>query len=542
MGLVNLEFVSVKDVEKVSGKSETLVVGFCKDSDSSKSKVGLSLTIKGSKFSGLTGLLEKRFKFEAGHGSQLYFADLSDSLRGEVISHDSFLAVGAGSSKDNHSEALLDLGGKIAQTLKKHKVSSVDIYVDSFHVPASTKGKDHPVDFAGRPMPGGAANLETVLEMLSTGVRLGLYSFEQYKTKSKDQKKPEAYKLRFISTKIASAQGNSIIKRVSELCEAVSLTRDLQNLPACDLYPELLAKKAQALGKSHGFGVKVFDEKKLKTEGFEGIIAVGRGSVRPPRLIVMEHNMSKKNAPLLVLVGKGVTFDTGGVCLKPAGGMEAMKRDMSGAASVLGAMVAIAKLKLPIRVLGMIAAAENMNSGSAVLPGDIYTAHGGKTVEVINTDAEGRLILADVLSYAKEFKPNCVVDVATLTGAVLIALGGTATGIMGNSGVALDAVKKASALAGERVWELPLYEQYANDMKSSIADIKNIGSSRNAGSQKGGAFLNYFVDDAYPWVHMDIAGTSDTASEQGAHCIKDSGTGVPVRTLVALAENFQDLI
>jgi leucyl aminopeptidase len=177
-----------------------------------------------------------------------------------------------------------------------------------------------------------------------------------------------------------------------------------------------------------------------------------------------------------------------------------------------------------------------------VLPGDIYRAHGGKTVEVINTDAEGRLVLADVLNYVKTFKPDCVVDVATLTGAVTIALGGAATGLMTNDYRALEAVKKSAALAGERVWELPLLDVYAQDLKSGIADIKNVGASRHAGAQKGGAFLNYFVDDAYAWVHMDIAGSGMTPGEQGSHCPKDSGTGVPVRTLVTLAENLKEFL
>ncbi len=537
---LNLKFISVKDLEKLGSGSEALALGFTKESGDAKT--GVALNVKGSKLSNLATTLEKKFRFEGTHGSTFFLADLSDKVRNDFITHASLYAIGIGTPKDCNAESLLDLGGKIAQVAKRDKINSLDVYLDSFHhTTAGGKGKDAigPVDFAKRPHASGAANLESVLEGLATGIALGLYSFDEYKSKSENSKKKEALSIRFVSTKLSAAQGSALMERVIQLIDAVYLTRDMQNIPGGDLYPELLAKRAQSLGKSYGFAVKVFDEKKLKTEGFGGVLAVGKGSVNPPRLIIMEHNMSKKSAPLLVLVGKGVTFDTGGVCLKPAPGMEAMKMDMSGAASVIGAMTAISKLKVPVRVMAIVASAENMNSGSAVLPGDIYTAHGGKTVEVINTDAEGRLVLADVLSYVKQFKPDCVVDVATLTGAVTIALGGAATGLMTNNATALEAVKKASAKAGERVWELPLYDIYAHDMKSTIADIKNIGASRHAGAQKGGAFLNFFVDDAYPWVHMDIAGSGMTPTEQGAHCPKESGTGVPVRTLITLAENFK---
>jgi leucyl aminopeptidase len=541
---VNLKFISVKDLEKLGGGSEALAVGFCKQTTGPK--LGLTIGVKGTKLSKLASALESKFRFEGAHGSSFYLADLSDKLRDDFITHPSLYAVGIGTPKDCHAESLLDLGGKIAQIVKRDKIESLDLYVDSFHhTTATTKDKEGPTDFAKRPQASGPANLESVLEFLATGIASGLYTFDEYKTKKAKEnssKKKGPLNLRLVSTKISAPQGNAIIDRVSKLLEAVYITRDLQNTPGGDLYPELLAKKAQNYGKVFGFSVNVFDEKRLKREGFGGILTVGRGSVNPPRMIVMEHNMSKKKAPLLVLIGKGVTFDTGGVSLKPAAGMEAMKMDMSGAASVIGAMTAIAKLKVPVRVLAIVPSAENMNSGSAVVPGDIYTAHGGKTVEVINTDAEGRLVLADALSYVKEFKPDCVVDVATLTGAVTIALGGAATGLMTNHFGALEAVKKASALAGERVWELPLYDVYAQDLKSNIADIKNVGASRHAGSQKGGAFLNFFIEDAYPWVHMDIAGSGMTPNEQGAHCPKDSGTAVPVRTLVALAENFEKLM
>jgi leucyl aminopeptidase len=193
-----------------------------------------------------------------------------------------------------------------------------------------------------------------------------------------------------------------------------------------------------------------------------------------------------------------------------------------------------------VRAIGLIASAENMPSGRALRPGDVYTALGGKTVEVLNTDAEGRLVLADALVHAKTYNPDCVIDLATLTGAVTIALGSVTTGLMGNNADLIDAYNKASHNIGERCWELPLYSEYQDDMKSKVADIANIGSDRGAGSQKGGAFLNYFVDGAYPWIHLDIAATADTPKGQGSHCPADVGTGVPMRGLVEFAEHFED--
>jgi leucyl aminopeptidase len=214
--------------------------------------------------------------------------------------------------------------------------------------------------------------------------------------------------------------------------------------------------------------------------------------------------------------------------------MEEMKMDMSGSAAVIGALYALAKLKAPVHVVGLVASAENMPSGSAVRPGDIYTAYDGQTVEVINTDAEGRLVLADALAYAKSLNPNCVIDIATLTGAVIVALGYVSSGLMGNNAALIDGFKKASAKAGEKVWELPLYTEYSDDMKSKVADYRNSGE-RSAGSQKGGAFLNFFVQDSYPWIHLDVAGTADTPKGQGAHCPPDVGTAVPMRSLVEFA-------
>lgn len=448
-------------------------------------------------------------------------------------------AFGIGEAKDCFPQNVLTWGGKVAHLVKESKSATVDVLVDSFYQPASTaSGKDAPRDFAGRPHPGGIPTREEFVELLALGLHLGLYRFDDYKSKARaEKKKPELTKIRLVSATLDEKKMNELLKRAAILAESVYLTRDLATTPANDLYPAEFAKRAQQVGHAVGFKTTVWDEKKLASENMNGILAVGVGSARPPRFIIMEHNMSKKNLPLVVLVGKGITFDTGGISIKPAAGMEDMKMDMSGAAAVMGAMHGLAKMNAPVRVVGLICSAENMPSDRATRPGDIYTARDGQTVEVINTDAEGRLVLSEALVYAKELNPTCVIDVATLTGAVIIALGAVSSGVMGNDGKLIDGFRKASEKIGEKVWELPLYADYQDDMRSKCADMRNSGN-REAGSQKGGTFLNFFVNNAYPWIHLDIAGT-DIPKGQGAHCPPDVGSGVATRALIEFAANVK---
>jgi leucyl aminopeptidase len=459
------------------------------------------------------------------------------------ISH--ILGVGVGSAKDCHAQKILSLGGRIARDLKNGKLNHADVLIDTLYQAASSaKGDNAPKDFAGRKHRAGVPNREEFFEYLATGILLGLYTFETYKSQKKPDKAtpkdkaPASIHIRLLSGHLDNKTAQAILNKVNAVCESAYLVRDLQTTPGADLTPPELARQAQLAGKDAGFNVTVWDEKKLKAEGMGGILAVGQGSDNPPRFVICEYNLNKKNLPTLVFVGKGITFDTGGYCLKPGNAM-IMHWDMSGAAAVLGAIHCLAKLKAPVRVVTLICSAENMINGHALRVGDIYRAYDGQTVEVLNTDAEGRLVLGDGLAYAKKYAPDCVFDVATLTGAVGIALGSQASGMMGNNGKLLEGFTLASEKVGERVWELPLYEEYGDDMKSKVADIKNIGSNRDAGSQKGGAFLNFFVKGAYPWVHLDIASTADTPSGQGAHCPPDVGTAVPMRALVEFALNFK---
>ena len=302
-----------------------------------------------------------------------------------------------------------------------------------------------------------------------------------------------------------------------------SFTRTLQFLPGNVCTPSYLARQAGDLVRRHGFKGRVLDLAALRQEKMGGLLAVAQGSAEEPKFIVLEYEGAPGKP--VVLVGKGVTFDTGGISIKPADKMEDMTYDMSGAASVLGVFEMLGRLKPKVRVVGLIPTCDNMPSGTAVKPGDVITSHLGKTIEVINTDAEGRLILCDALSYARRFEPACVVDAATLTGAVVVALGHSASGLMGTDEKLMEELRQAGDRAGERVWPLPLWDEYRDLIKSDIADIKNTGG-RPAGSITAGWFLREFTE-GYPWAHIDIAGTAYSDREDGTRV--KGPTGVCMR-------------
>ena len=306
---------------------------------------------------------------------------------------------------------------------------------------------------------------------------------------------------------------------------AANLARGLAAMPGNVATPSYLADIARGIGERGGMKVTVFDRKAIAEHGMKALLAVAQGSEEEPRFIVIEHNGGADGEKPLVLVGKGVTFDSGGISIKPAASMEEMKYDMSGAAAVLGAMSGIAELELKANVVGVIPSTENLPSGRAVKPGDVIGSHLGKTIEVINTDAEGRLILADALSYTRRFEPAAVLDAATLTGAVVIALGHHAIGLMGNDGELMDEVRAAGLRVGERCWPLPLWDEYREQIDSTVADLKNSGG-RPAGTITAGWFLKEFAGET-PWVHLDIAGTA--YRDEAAPYLRKGPTGVPTR-------------
>lgn len=369
---------------------------------------------------------------------------------------------------------------------------------------------------------------ETIAQAVVEGALLSQYAFDKYKTIApKNGKKVK--KVTLITDKAHQKAAAKGADSGMIIVDGVTLARDLANAPNCEIYPETLAKKAQEVGRKAGFKTTVLDKKKIQALKMGGLLGVNQGSVRPPVFIVMEYMNGPKTEKPLVLVGKGVTFDTGGISIKPAAGMSDMKSDMHGAATVIGTMQTIAKLGIKRNVVGIVPATENMPSGTALVPGDIITFMNGKTAEIDNTDAEGRLILADALCYADRYKPSSVIDLATLTGAIVIALGNVTTGMMGTDDAMMNKLRAAASKTHEYVGELPLYEEYEELISSDYADIKNSGG-RSAGSITAALFLKHFV--SYPWVHLDIAGTA--IQPKASHYTCKGGSGVGVRLLTEM--------
>jgi len=323
-----------------------------------------------------------------------------------------------------------------------------------------------------------------------------------------------------------------LIDEAQILGESINLTRQLVNLPASDIFPESFAEQTSAIGKEAGFEVEIWDEDRLKKERCGALLAVAQGSAMKPRLVMMKYNGGPADQAPLGLVGKGVTFDSGGLSLKPTAGMIDMKCDMAGAATVLGAMNAIAKLKLPVNVIGFAGLVENMISGTSYRMGDVVTARSGKTIEIRNTDAEGRLVLADTIDVAIEQGVCKLIDLATLTGACMVALGPNIVGLMTNDQDWADTVTKASESVGEKTWQLPMHDEFAEQIKSKIADIKNTGEGRWGGAMTAGKLLEEFVQDT-PWVHLDIAGPSFADSPKA--WVDAGASGCMVRTLIEVA-------
>jgi leucyl aminopeptidase len=379
-------------------------------------------------------------------------------------------------------------------------------------------------------LPAGALNVETMARACAHGLFQG--SGTSGIRKNKNERTPPEEVI-FISH-ASDAEIESSVKRAEIEGRATDMARELVNTPPCDLYPETFAERASAVAGTCGLDIQVFDEQRLAAERMNALLAVARGSERPPRLVVLQHRMGGSK-PTLALVGKGVTFDSGGLSLKTTDQMVDMKCDMAGAAAVLGAMQAIAELQLPVNVLGVMALVENMPSGKAMKLGDVLKARNGKTIEVLNTDAEGRLILADALSYAVDQNAGNIVDLATLTGACLVALGADVAGLMSNNDAWSQKVLAACQAVGEKAWPLPMFPHYKEMIKSDVADMRNTGGSRYAGAISAAKFLEEFVADV-PWVHLDIAGPAWAEKENATR--ESGGTGCFVRTLVELARTY----
>ena len=366
------------------------------------------------------------------------------------------------------------------------------------------------------------------VEAAAFGLSRGSWDFTDYKTQpaAKDRPKPLAEAV-VISSDVRGSR--AAFANGVALGEGQRVARRLQQLPGNVCTPEHLARTARDIGRRHRLRVSVFGRREITRLKMGSFLAVAQGTPQDPKLIVVEYRGGRRGDAPIALVGKGLCFDSGGISIKPAAGMELMKYDMSGAAGVLGALEAIARMKLRVNVVGLIGSTTNMPSGTSMNPGDVVRAMNGKTIEIHNTDAEGRLVLADVLAYSAKFKPAVIIDAATLTGACVIALGNSATGVMGNDEPLVNEVLAAARRGGEPGWQMPMWDEYRELIKGDIADVKNIGG-RGAGTITAALFLQEFVPAGVPWVHLDIAGTA--YSENDLVVIPKGPTGTPVRTFV----------
>ncbi len=449
----------------------------------------------------------EEFKGDAGQTALLRFASKGAVTAGRL------LLVGVGDKADYKPHSVAALAGTATRYLRKRSLKSFAL------------------------LPRSEANASETAQNAVQGFITSQFELDKYKTKDKNSKTVDTLVVFVDGAKPAELKSG--IVRGQAIGESINFTRDLANEPANILPPAEMAKRAQAMAKSVGLKCQILDEATMTRMGMGSLMSVSLGSAQPAKMIVLRYDPVKstaKKGELLALVGKGITFDTGGISLKPGENMDAMKYDMSGGATVIGTMRAIALLKPTVPVIGVVAAVENMPDGAASRPSDVVTAMNGKTIEILNTDAEGRLVLADAVAYAEKQGATRIVDMATLTGAVIVALGDLNTGIMGNDQPLVDEIISLGKESGEGFWQLPLSAEYSKQIRSDIADIKNIGPRGKAGTIMGAVFIQEFVDKA-KWAHLDIAGTA-WADGVKPHQAKGP-TGVAIRTLIKLVEKSQ---
>ena len=427
------------------------------------------------------------------------------------------LLVGLGPRRQAGLEQLRQAAGTVAGHLHGKRLSDLACTLPQLEVPRTSP----------------AARIEAVTE----GLLLAGYRFDRYRTDSERPKGVGPRKTWLLLDRNANRlEAAAALERAQIVARAVNLARDLVNEPGNIKSPAYLAEQARVAAAAAGFGCSVLGRDELQREGCGALLGVAQGSIREPCLIILDYQGAAEDEAPVALIGKGVVFDAGGISLKPAEKMDEMKMDMAGGAAVIATFLAAALLKLPVNLVGVVPAVENLPSGSAIRPGDILTSLSGQTIEVINTDAEGRLIMADALTYVRRYKPRLAVDVATLTGACTIALGQHASAVLGNDPALVQALRMAGERSGERLWELPLWAEYEQQIKSEVADVKNTGG-RPAGTITAAAFLQRFAA-GLKWAHLDIAGTAWI--DQARPCHPKGASGVGVRLLTTfLREQVQ---
>jgi len=453
-------------------------------------------------FQGLLSEVTKSGELTGARGETTTF------YRPKLLKAGRLILIGSGKRSCYDSASIRSLLMRAVIKTKASFFQSIAIYKRSFEsIPATTRA---------------------VIE----GVLLGSWTDEEYKTTKQPKKSLEKILLAFDKEPLDDSFLKDVKLQATVMADATNLARRWSNEPGNIVSPRKLAKLARELAQETPLDIEIWDEKKIEKIGMNAILAVAKGSEEPARLIILRHwGAPNRDTRPAVLVGKGVTFDSGGISIKPAQNMEEMKSDKAGACSVLAAMKAISQLRIPQNVIGIVAAAENLPSGSAQRPGDVIRSLSGKTIEVINTDAEGRLLLADVLDYAHKINPAYIIDIATLTGACVVALGQLRAGVFSNNTSLCDDLFKAADRAGEKIWRLPLDEEYSNELKSNIADIRNVGK-RWGGAISAAKFLESFTGDT-PWCHIDMAGVARFPDDD----IVKGTTGFGVRTLVELVSD-----
>lgn len=451
----------------------------------------------------------KRKVFEGGFKEEVMYRDLTGVCENVCV-------VGVGPVNKLTRERIRQCGAHGAAQAQRVKAEKVSLVLDTL----SFFRKDY----------------EGIYQALFEGVLLTNYSFDNYKEK---KKRISNFSIGFLGK--GSSQWNAAtkaLKKAEILSDSVNFVREIGDLPGNILTPQEFAKRVTLKARGTGLKVTVWDKARIRKEKMGGLYGVSLGGGPDPRFIILEYKGGRASKKPVYYVGKGLTFDAGGISLKPPKAMDEMRYDMCGGAAVAGAMLAIAKLKKKTNAVGLIPCTENMLGPFANKPGDILRARNGKTVEVLNTDAEGRLILMDALSYASEKKPAVIFDAATLTGAVVVALGNTHTGVFTRDDALWSKIYKASTASGEKMWRMPLDDEHKKDMKGHYADIQNISSFYGAGSSTAAAFLENFVDKGIKWAHFDIAGTAWNVGNRLNYCPKKGGSGVLVRTFVELADKF----
>lgn len=476
-------------------KDEKAEEGFLKDLDSQTGGI-------------ISSVLEsEEMKGKEGESAYIHVAGAKDFKAKRI------LLVGMGERESYSFGQLSQFGGTALRSLRSRNVKTIGL------APRIPDGLD----------------AESAASSVIEGVTIGLFDLDKYRTIDKEERSIDAVTL--IATGADESALRSGAKRGRIIGESVNFTRELSNEPGGHLTPTDMAERAQKMANEFGLEFEALDRERMESEGMGALLCVARGSEQPPKLIVLKYMPEGKTEvadgeDYLAIVGKGITFDSGGISLKPGENMELMKYDMTGGATVLGVMRAIAQLKPSVPILGLVPACENMPSGKATKPGDVVRAMTGKTIEVINTDAEGRLILADAVSYARKLGATSIIDMATLTGAVSIALGDVNTAILGTDQTLIDDFIETGRELGEKFWQLPLDKEYSKQIKSDIADIKNVGG-RKAGTITAAAFIKEFTEST-PWAHLDIAGTA--WSDEAKPFRSKGPTGIAVRTLIRFIE------